>query len=111
MLESMADPERVRCMSQRDHAQAAKVAHEIASLLDGQPTSRTERTGDDSANSRAADLLRDLGGLAKPIRAEEVRPHREARAGELVAGGALVAPLAVGCRDLQSRDSVEQVAQ
>ncbi len=77
MLESLSDPARVAGMSQRDHAQAAKVAHEIASLLDGQPTARTERVGDSDANQRAADLLRDLGAMAKPIQADEVAPLRE----------------------------------
>jgi hypothetical protein len=111
MLESLSDPARVAQMSQRDHAQAAKVAHEIASLLDGQPTARTERVGDSDTNQRAADLLRQLGVTAKPITAREIAEPREAAA-ELVAAdlgaapGAELAPAdpsAGVSSDLQSR--------
>lgn len=126
MLEGLTDPERVRGMSQRDHAQAAKVAHEIASLLDGQATSRVERRGDPDEQQRAAELLRSLGGAARPIQAEEIGPDREARAGAAGAPAALAAPLeeragvaleggalegGAPCRDLQSRHDAVQVAQ
>jgi len=105
MLEAMADPERARSMSQRDHAQAAKVAHEIASLLDGQATSRIERRGDPEENQRAADLLRGLGAMARPISAEEVGPSREALEG---APAALVGMGAGAARDVQSRGADTQ---
>jgi hypothetical protein len=107
MLESLADPERARAMNQRDHAQAAKVAHEIASLLDGQATSRIERRGDPEENQRAADLLRGLGAMARPISAEEVAGSREALDG---APAALVGMGAGAVRDVQSRDADTQGA-
>ena len=111
MLEAMADPERARAMSQRDHAQAAKVAHEIASLLDGQATSRIERRGDPDENQRAADLLRSLGGAARPILAEDVAGSREALEGAPAAPAELVRLGAGAVRDVQSREHDSQGVQ
>ena len=113
MLESLSSPERVAAMSQRDHAQAAKIAHEIASLLDGQPTARTERVGDTDANRRAADLLRDLGVVAQPIQVAEIERSREAAA-ELVEADPAAAPgeaqSAVGATEIPASDLQSRVA-
>jgi hypothetical protein len=79
MLEDLSNPEKRAAMNQRDHAQAAKVANEIAQLLAGQPTGRHERTTGEADNRSAMDLLREA---TQPIQAREITG---ARVGETVA--------------------------
>jgi hypothetical protein len=80
MQDRLSDPEALANVPLRDLAQAAQRAHEIAALLSGEATSRTERP--DAGRASAADAAAYLDsvqvGPAQPILEEGIAVTREA---------------------------------
>ena len=101
MQDRLSDPEALSAVPLRDLAQAAQRAHEIAALLSGEATSRTERpdAGKASALDAAAYLDAVDVGPAQPILEAGIAGAREA----LPAGlGADLAAVDGAARDAES---------
>jgi hypothetical protein len=114
MQDRLSDPEALANVPLRDLAQAAQRAHEIAALLSGEATSRTERP--DAGRASAADAAAYLDsvqvGPAQPILEEGIAVAREALPAGLGADQDADDGAGMGedraARDAESRDTTAQ---